>query len=538
MCPEQANGERVSAAADVYGLGAILYAMLTCSPPFQGSSPEETLRQVRDEEPLPLRLRAPAVSRDLETICLKCLSKEPQQRYASAAAVEDDLERFLRDQPIQARPISALDRVATWRRRQRRHFTSIWFISLVLMLAGFLFSVFLAFVQERRVTAARDQQVEVISERDNQIQQMEEQLANLKKLLLYKARIDAADRALAENQFAAAASVLQDLGSHPPPWELRRLTFEASLGNRAGTSLTEFKVQPGSRVLFDRATPNALWVGDVEGNLSLLDSHQSQTLAKTHAHQGGVAGLVWAGKAGPLITAGADGNLAFWTWSGKDIVAASPVIRHNRPLRVITASHHGRWLTCLDNSGELLILDLTTREWVFHAPLGNGKETGPEPGCMAYNCDDSHLAVFLPGQPIGIVTTTPFQLARIPGPTKPITAMSWNPTNPNVLLLADDTPQYQSLDFASGKPVMSQLSLPLPHQRCVAILPSLDKKRFLLLEISGRLVSIDPQHLVAVLVRHGPRTDAPAQSLTFSPDGKRLGVAYADGAVVIWETGP
>jgi eukaryotic-like serine/threonine-protein kinase len=119
MAPEQTRGgrEKVTTAADVYSIGAVLYAVLTGQPPFRGDSPFETLVKVREEEPEPPRSRNPKVDRDLEIICLKCLRKEPERRYESALALAEDLERWLEGSPIKARTMSPVEHTWRWCRR-------------------------------------------------------------------------------------------------------------------------------------------------------------------------------------------------------------------------------------------------------------------------------------------------------------------------------------------------------------------------------------------------------------------------------------
>jgi eukaryotic-like serine/threonine-protein kinase len=137
MAPEQAEGRthEIGPAADIYSLGAVLYDLVTGRPPFRGNSVRETLEQVRKVEPVPPGRLQTNLPRDLETICLKCLQKEPRKRYATAGGLAEDLRRFLAGEPIRARPIPSWERALKW---TRRHPAASTLIAVsVLALIGF-----------------------------------------------------------------------------------------------------------------------------------------------------------------------------------------------------------------------------------------------------------------------------------------------------------------------------------------------------------------------------------------------------------------
>jgi serine/threonine protein kinase/WD40 repeat protein len=168
IAPEQAAGiKALTTAADVYGLGAILYELLTGRPPFRGASALDTLLQVREQIPKPPRAIHPSVNRDLETICLKCLEKDPARRYGTAEALAEDLERWLEHRPIRARPTTPAERMLKWMRRKPALAAAVVGLHLVavLGLAGILW-------QWREAVSARQTAETATREKQEQVERL------------------------------------------------------------------------------------------------------------------------------------------------------------------------------------------------------------------------------------------------------------------------------------------------------------------------------------------------------------------------------
>jgi serine/threonine-protein kinase len=182
MSPEQASAHKnLTTGTDVYSLGAILYDLVTGRPPFEAATALDVLVKVVQEEPVPPHRLNPQVDRDLETICLTCLNKDPQRRYGSAEALARDLERYLAGEPIQARRVGSVERVRKWVRRRPVAASLVAVLcaaGLLLALGGWVFSARLeaALAQAREARAAAEQNAEE-ADHQRQVAQQSEQEA-------------------------------------------------------------------------------------------------------------------------------------------------------------------------------------------------------------------------------------------------------------------------------------------------------------------------------------------------------------------------
>ncbi len=177
MPPEQAAGktDQIGPLADVYSLGAMLYCLLTGRPPFQAASPLDTLLQVLQKDPVAPRQLDPKVPRDLETICLKCLEKDPHRRYMSVRELAEDLRRWLGDEPIRARRIGLVGRAVRWVRRHRRvtATSAVAALAAAVLVMGTIWGV--QFYRQSQLgylelsTSGPQMVAEVLDENDNQV---------------------------------------------------------------------------------------------------------------------------------------------------------------------------------------------------------------------------------------------------------------------------------------------------------------------------------------------------------------------------------
>ncbi|MDB5385052.1 MAG: protein kinase family protein, partial [Planctomycetaceae bacterium] len=178
MAPEQAAGQQdqIGPLTDVYALGTLLYECLTGQAPFVASSVVDTLQKIRFDEPLSPRRLEPSIPRDLDTICLHCLQKEPSRRYASADALADDLRRFLKGEPIQARPTPTWERAWKWCRRRPAHAALIG-VGVLLTFGGVSAAFVTTRLEQQRIGKLRNQVADLLIEGRQALERDETDLA-------------------------------------------------------------------------------------------------------------------------------------------------------------------------------------------------------------------------------------------------------------------------------------------------------------------------------------------------------------------------
>jgi WD40 repeat protein len=526
MAPEQAlgGGQQAGPAADVYALGAMLYTMLTGRPPFQGASMLDTLDQVRAQEPVPPRRLQPAVPRDLETICLKCLHKDPRRRYASAAALAEDVDCFLNGRTILARPTGVVERGWKWARR--RPAEAILSAAVVLIaVVGFGAVSWQWHRAEAKASAEEAANQEAQAARREAVAKQAELALNqglalcekgeVGRGLLWLARsLNLATEARAERLDRAIRVNLAD-------WQSQ--LSHARVAMRHSAPVLDLAFDPGGRTLVS--------VGK-DWNVRFWDTRTGNEIVPPFIHRRSLVGTRWIGRAAfsprdgnLLATADDAGRAYFWDIERRQPRGPSLIHPAEHMIWGVAFSPDGqRLVTCCDD-GAVRRWDVASRQLIGE-PIWHNRKVGYY--TLALSPDGRRLVTGGKDQRVVRWDLEAGRRLDSLNLASPVQGIAFSGDGRKVIIGTREGTLHVWDPGAARV-----FDLPPQGTAVTGLAVSPDGRTFASGTEAGVVRIWDQVTLAQVGQTY--KLVSPVRSLVFDPDGKMLAVGQEDGTIKLWE---